>query len=512
VAARRVGSVPEACAVHYVHQDIQLSTEQEELRPVDLVLAADVERRVLLSDRDVINSKLKEASPSEAASLTKELQKVLERLETCEADSAARRADELLQNLGFSEALRKRKMRELSGGWRVRTFLASALFARPDVLLLDEPTNHLSIAAVLWLARELTTSEVWADRVVVCVSHDRTFLEDVCGDVLHISGHCRRLTQTHGDYATWRARRAEKLITWQRQQKKQEAEVEKLKEYAGHGFRYGGSQSQINKMKMKAKQADKVQEQIDADADEAQDLLEDQELPLELQCGGHIPGNLIALKDVGFHYPNGEWLFRNAELGVDGKSRIVFLGENGNGKTTLVKLLTGSLEPVEGECKRSPGVRISLVNQHHADQLDLRKTPLQFMLDKFPGNGSNEHELKLRSHLAKCGVTGGEPDLQNIPAAALSGGQRSRVALAAVSYTAPHVLVMDEPTNNLDLESVAALADCVRGFKGAVVVVSHDQFFVNAVCDEAWVVNNGKVKKAASFQAYVERQVRKLER
>ena len=162
VAARRVGSVPEACAVHYVHQDIQLSTEQEELRPVDLVLAADVERRVLLSDRDVINSKLKEASPSEAASLTKELQKVLERLETCEADSAARRADELLQNLGFSEALRKRKMRELSGGWRVRTFLASALFARPDVLLLDEPTNHLSIAAVLWLARELTTSEVWA--------------------------------------------------------------------------------------------------------------------------------------------------------------------------------------------------------------------------------------------------------------------------------------------------------------------------------------------------------------
>ena len=122
-------------------------------------------------------------------------------------------------------------MRELSGGWRVRTFLASALFARPDVLLLDEPTNHLSIAAVLWLARELTTSEVWSDRVVVCVSHDRTFLEDVCGDVLHISGHCRRLTQTHGDYATWRARRAEKLITWQRQLKKQEAEVEKLKEY-----------------------------------------------------------------------------------------------------------------------------------------------------------------------------------------------------------------------------------------------------------------------------------------
>ena len=123
--------------------------------------------------------------------------------------------------------------------------------------------------------------------------------------------------------------------------------------------------------------------------------------------------------------------------------------------------------------------------------------------------GSYEHEQALRSHLHSCGVTS---EMQILPSSALSGGQRSRVALAAVSYTAPHVLVMDEPTNNLDLESVAALADCVREFRGAVVVVSHDQFFVNAVCDEAWVVNSGKVKKAASFAAYVERQVRKLER
>merc|ERR1712216_131688 len=157
------------------------------------------------------------------------------------------------------------------------------------------------------------------------------------------------------------------------------------------------------------------------------------------------------------------------------------------------------------------GVRISLVNQHHADQLDLRKTPLQFMLDKFPGNGSNEHELKLRSHLAKCGVTGGEPDLQNIPAAALSGGQRSRVALAAVSYAAPHVLVLDEPTNNLDLESIAALADCVTAFKGGVVLVSHDQYFVSRVANEVWVVEGGQVKRAASFDAFRKQQLTKLQ-
>lgn len=180
----------------------------------------------------------------------------------------------------------------------------------------------------------------------------------------------------------------------------------------------------------------------------------------------------------------------------------------------------GNLQPTKGEIKRNPHARFALVNQHHADQIDLTKTPLEWLQDLFPANGSYEHLQKLRGHLSSCGVTSGSSqalaggtkikDLQNTPASALSGGQRSRVALAAVSYARPHVLVLDEPTNNLDLESVAALADCVQQFEGAVICVSHDQFFVQSVANEAWVVNEGKVTQVESFDAYRNQQFKKL--
>jgi ATP-binding cassette, subfamily F, member 3 len=180
----------------------------------------------------------------------------------------------------------------------------------------------------------------------------------------------------------------------------------------------------------------------------------------------------------------------------------------------------GEIEPTKGEIRRNPHARFALVNQHHADQIDLTLTPLEYMQQKFPGDGSYEHTQKLRSHLASCGVTSGSSvatssgmkikDLQNTPASALSGGQRSRVALAAVSFVRPHVLVLDEPTNNLDLESVATLADCVKKFEGAVICVSHDQFFVQSVANEAWVVNDGMVKQVESFESYRNAQFKKL--
>ena len=387
--------------------------------------------------------------------------------------------------------------------------LAAAIFARPDMLLLDEPTNHLSILAVLWLARELSTAEAWQDRTVVIVSHDRFFMDEVCTDALHISGVARRLTQSHGNYTAWAARRKEQQLTYSREAALREAEIKTLREYAGHGFKYGGSASQINKMAMKAKQADKLAEEASLVGDELAALQEDVELPLNLAAGGELDGFLIQALGVSFRYPGGPVLFSGADFGVNSKSRIVLLGENGNGKTTLVKLLLGELEPTSGEIKRSLQMRVALVNQHHADQIDLEMTPLQFMLSKFHGDGSYDHEMKMRGHLASCGVSGGEPDLQNVPSA-LSGGQRSRVALAAVSYMKPHVLVLDEPTNNLDLESVAALAASVKAFKGAIIVVSHDQYFVTQVADEAWVVNGGAVTRVSSFEAYRNKQLKQL--
>jgi ATP-binding cassette subfamily F protein 3 len=516
-AARRVGDVPPNVLVHYVSQEVILSEAQRLKTPVEVVVDADIERTLLMEEHAELE--VKAAAGELDAKGSQRHGMVLMRLDEIEADSAHRRATSLLKNLGFSSELQARPLSQLSGGWRVRTMLAAAIFAKPDLLLLDEPTNHLSILAVMWLARELATSETWKQRIVVIVSHDRHFMDEVCSDCLHISGAAHRLTQCRGNYSTWAKRRKEEQALFAKEQAARQSEIDTLREYAGHGFKYGGSASQINKMGMKAKQADKLEEVHAEHSEELAALQEDVELPMKIDAGGELDGYVVQLVDVGFGYPNATpaRLFEHCEIGITSKSRIVLLGENGNGKTTLVKLIMGELEATEGEVKRSPHARYALVNQHHADQIDLALTPLQFLQKQFPGDGSYEHMQILRGHLSSCGVTSGSSsgtmkisDLQNTPASALSGGQRSRVALAAVSFAKPHVLVLDEPTNNLDLESVATLAESVQKFKGAVICVSHDQFFVQAVANEAWVVNGGKVRQVASFDTYRNAQLKVL--
>lgn len=516
IAARRVGDVPENVTVHYVSQEVNLTSEQRLKTPVECVMEADIERMLLLEELADVEKQ------AEAGTLDSKGSKrhgdILSRLDEIGSESAERRATDLLVNLGFSAELRARSLVQLSGGWRVRTMLAAAIFAKPDVLCLDEPTNHCSLGAVMWLARELATSETWKSRIVVIVSHDRHFMDEVCTDCLHISGAAKRLTQSRGNYSQWARQRKEQQILFAKEQAQRQEEIDKLREYAGHGFKYGGSASQINKMGMKAKQADKLDDIQAEHANELAALNEDMELPMNIASGGELDGFVVQLLDLGFGYPNSTpaRLFEHCEFGVTSKSRIVLLGENGQGKSTLVKLIMGELEPCEGEVRRSQHARFAKVDQHHADQIDLSMTPLQFLAEQYPGDGSYEHMQVLRGHLSSCGVTAGSsssklvPDLQNTPASALSGGQRSRVALASVSFGKPHVLILDEPTNNLDTSSVEALAESVQQFNGAVICVSHDQFFVQAVANEAWVVNGGIVRQVASFAAYRDRQLKLL--
>lgn len=346
------------------------------------------------------------------------------------------------------------------------------------------------------------------------VSHDRHFIDEVCTDCLHISGAARRLTQSKGNYSLWAKRRADERALFTKEQEKRQAEIDSLKSYAGHGFKYGGSSSQINKMSMKAKQAEKLEETQAQHADENMALLEDMELPIKISAGGELDGFVVQLLSVGFGYPNATpaRLFQNCEIGITSKTRIVLLGENGNGvrcsgfcsvqvnfdmisitdtasfflqKTTLVKLIMGDLEPTDGEIKRNPHARFALVNQHHADQIDLMLTPLEFLQKLYPGDGSYDHLQVLRGHLSSCGVTSGSSiasvggtkvkDLQNTPCSALSGGQRSRVALSAVSFARPHVLVLDEPTVELFL-SLVYLVCCTS-------IISHmlSRFLVNRI-------------------------------
>ena len=332
-AARRVGEVPTNVSVHYVSQEVKLTDEQRMKTPIECVVDADIERTLLMEELVVLEEKAAEGSLDAKGSIRHV--EVLTHLSEICSDTAPRRAEELLDNLGFSEELRNRPLSQLSGGWRVRTMLAAAIFAKPDMLLLDEPTNHLSILAVMWLARELSTSETWKDRIVVIVSHDRHFMDEVCTDCLHISGAAKRLTQARGNYTTWAKRRKEQQVLFMKEQKQRQDEIDSLREYAGHGFKYGGSSSQINKMGMKAKQADKLEVVLNEHAEELAALQEDVELPINIAAGGELDVYVVQLLDVGFGYPNAkpERLFTHCEFGITSKSRIVLLGENGNGKT-----------------------------------------------------------------------------------------------------------------------------------------------------------------------------------
>ena len=498
LASRRVGDkvgFSEDVFVHYVNQEVTLNEEQEEWLPVDVVLHADVQRRLLLEELKELESNASGEGDVQRISV------VHEHLDSIESSSAHARASQLLRSLGFSEELASRKMKQLSGGWRVRTSLAAALFATPDILFLDEPTNHLSIQAVMFLAKELVENPVWKSRIIVCVSHDRHFLDETTTDSLHISGVAKRVTSHRMNYSSWAKKRREQQIALKKRTELRQIKIDTLKEFAGHGFRYGGSSSQINMMQKKASEAKKLELEAEEEQNELADLEEDRENSLSLCAGGELQSQSISmLENCSFRYPNtAKDIFTDVDLSVDSKSRVVLLGENGQGKTTLVKVITNALKSTGGSVKRDHGARISLVNQHHAEQLKYDMTPLQFMLEKYKGDGSYKHEQEIRGHLSSCGVP---TALQSIPSGSLSGGQRSRVAMAAVSYFKPHLIVLDEPTNNLDLESCEALAKAISDFKGGVILVSHDQFFVEQVGKEFIAIENGRAVRFENFKKY----------
>ena len=252
-------------------------------------------------------------------------------------------------------------------------------------------------AATPWLARELSTSSTWTSRAVVVVSHDRHFLDAATTDSLHISGAAKRLTPHRMNYSAWAAKREEQQKSLQRRVDLRNEKKEKLAAYAGHGFKYGGSSSQINMMQRKANEAAKLDEEAAAEGDETADLSEDAEVPLSLAAGGALRGPIAKLENVAFKYPGMESeLFAKVDMSLDSDSRVCLLGENGDGKTTLVKVMLGQLDPTQGVVTLNRGARVALVNQHHADQLSYDKTPLAFMLERFPGDGSVTHEQELR--------------------------------------------------------------------------------------------------------------------
>lgn len=406
------------------------------------------------------------------------IQDIHDRLLEIDAYKAEPRAFAILSGLGFSdEDIRTKPTKEFSGGWRMRIALASALFIRPDLLILDEPTNHLDLEAVIWLGHYLST--FWK-KTLLLVSHDAAFLSDTCNNIIHF--HDQTLTQYKGDFYSYvRARtqrEATQLNKFNAQKKKEMKEKASL-------------QRQGKKLKnVKGRKAELM-------------VLDTEELPPSIHFPDIDPEQyktaVVQFNDVSFGYTPKKILFHDLDFGLYMNSRVGLVGPNGVGKSTLMKLMAGELEPVEGDVKRIRGLKVARFHQHHVDQLTMDMNPVEYLQSLYPEAQAQD----LRQYLGKFGVKG-KMALQSI--SLLSGGEKSRVVFAALCYVPPHILLVDEPTNHLDMDTIEVLIEAIKDYKGAVVLISHHQRLLEAACDELWVVTGeGTIEPVdGDFQTYKE--------
>ena len=423
------------------------------------------------------------AADSELADLTAEAESAIspqriaevhERLVSIGAHTAEARVASILAGLGFDEAAQARPCSEFSGGWRMRVALAGALFARPDLLLLDEPTNHLDLEATMWLESYLAA---W-DGTLLVISHDRGLFNRVVGGILHLHGH--KLTRYEGGYDRFERTRLENLQHQAALRTKQQAQRRHI-------------QSFVDRFRYKATKARQAQSRLKALARMAPiaSVIEDRTTAFHFPDPSPLSPPLVAMDRVEVGY-GGQAVLTRLNLRLDMDDRIALLGSNGNGKSTLVKLLAQRLEPMAGEINRSGKLRVGYFAQHQADELDSRATPIVELARHVERAAERDvqawTEQRLRAHLGRFGF--GE-DKVGTRIGDLSGGEKARLLFCLMSVGAPHVLLLDEPTNHLDVDARAALVLALNGYQGAVVLVSHDAHLIEAVCDRLWLVDAG---------------------
>ncbi|MGP9805202.1 ABC-F family ATP-binding cassette domain-containing protein [Paracoccus sp. NSM] len=422
---------------------------------LDTVLDADQERTALMA---------------EAATATDphRIADIQTRLSDIDAWSAEARAATILDGLGFSTADQARPTSDFSGGWRMRVALAGVLFAQPDLLLLDEPTNYLDLEGALWLEGYLARYP----HTVIIISHDRGLLNRAVGHILHLED--KKLTLYTGGYDSFTRIRAEKRALQAAEAKKQADRRAHLQSFVD---RFGAKASKARQAQARVKMLAKM-EPITA-PEEAKFHRFTFPQPEEMSPP------IVSMEGVSVGYGD-RAVLRKLNLRIDQDDRIALLGRNGQGKSTLSKLLAERLGTMEGRVTRSSKLRVGYFAQHQVDELHLDETPLDHIRSVRP----NEGQAKQRARLAGFGLMEAQAETK---VRALSGGQKARLSLLLATIDAPHLLVLDEPTNHLDIESREALSEALNDYTGAVVLVSHDMHLLGLVADRLWLVKDGAV-------------------
>ena len=424
---------------------------------IEVVLKADLERHTLLRE-------------AETASDAHRIAEIQTRLVDIDAHSAPARAAAILSGLGFSTADQARPVGEFSGGWRMRVALAATLFAVPDLLLLDEPTNYLDLEGTLWLEDHLAHYP----RTVIVISHDRDLLETSVDQILHLDR--AKLTLYRGGYSSFEEQRAQREMLDAKQAKRQEAERKRLQAFVD---RFKAKASKARQAQSRVKMLERMKPIAALVTQDVQEITFQH--PEKM-----LSPPIIAVDEVSVGYDPQRPVLNRVTLRIDNDDRIALLGANGNGKSTLVKLLADRLKPFSGSVTRAEKLGIAYFAQHQLDELNEDGSPYDHIRALMP----DAPESKVRGRAGAIGFSGKAADTS---VKSLSGGEKARLLLGLATFFGPNMIILDEPTNHLDIDSRAALAEAINDFPGAVIMVSHDRYLIEACADRLWVVADGTV-------------------
>jgi len=434
-----------------VRQDLP----DDETPIIDIVLAADVERTALMAEAETTDD-------------MDRIGYIYDRLNEIGAYDAPSRAASILAGLGFSEDAQNQPISSFSGGWRARVALAGVLFQQPNVLLLDEPTNHLDFESLVWLENFLIRYK----ETLVIISHDRDILNKTCDHILHLEN--QKLVQYTGNYDQFERTRAEKLMNQQALHEKQAAQKAHLMKFVDR-FRATASKARQAQSRLKMIEKMDIVDAVMAERVTAFTFPEPKEMK----------SPLIRLEKVDAGYTAGRPVLRALDLHINTNDRIALLGANGNGKSTLVKLLSDRLAPMGGEINKSAKLKIGYFAQFQTDELDINLTPFETLKAAM----EEVSEVKVRAMLSQFGFDKHKADTK---VGGLSGGEKARLLFCLMSYDAPHIMLLDEPTNHLDIDAREALMQALNNYTGAIILVSHDTHLVECVADQLWLVADGK--------------------